>query len=259
MFATTKFFYNKLNECDISEENYRHAQQVWDCFEIETLGDYSDLYIKSDVLLLCDVFENFRRICLQTYNLDPAWYFTAPGLSWDAMLKMTKVELELLTDYEMLLFVEKGIRGGISQCSHRYSKANNKYMVNYNSKEPSNFLLYLDANNLYGWAMSEYLPLNHFSWVDKNIDVLSIPDDSPLGYILEVDIKYPPEIHDIHSDLPLTPLNEIPPGCKGKRLLTTLHNKSKYVIHYRNLKQCLKLGLRVTEIHRVLHSDKLLG
>lgn len=152
----------------------------------------------------------------------------------------------------MLLFVEKGIRGGISQCSHRYAKANNKYMVNYDSKKPSNFLLYLDANNLYGWAMSQYLPLNHFSWVDKNIDVLSIPDDSPLGYILEVDIEYPSEIHDSHSDLPLTPLNETPPGCKEKRLLTTLHNKNRYIIHYRNLKQCLKLGLRITEIHRVL-------
>ncbi|GFV74587.1 uncharacterized protein TNCV_5130291 [Trichonephila clavipes] len=111
---------------------------------------------------------------MKVYNLDPVWYYTAPGLSWDSMLKFTKVKIELLMDYDMYLFIEKGIRGGISQCSNRYARANNKFLPNFEPSKPQNFLLYLDANNLYGWAMSQYLPLNDFKWVDfldvDNID-----------------------------------------------------------------------------------------
>lgn len=246
-------FYNRLNEEPISDEDYVHAEHVWDTFQLNTLGQYSDLYLKTDVLLLTDIFQNFRKVCMDTYHLDPAWYYTSPGLSWDAMLKMTGVELELLTDYDMLLFVERGIRGGISQCSHRYGYANNPFMSNYDDTKPSNYLLYLDANNLYGWAMSQPLPLRKFQWIDSaSIDVMGVPDDGPLGYILEVDLKYGSHLHDDHSDLPLCPETSIPPGCKEKRLLTTLHDKKSYVLHYRNLKQCLQLGLKLEKIHKVL-------
>ena len=140
-------FYSRLNDGGISDEDYAHAQKVWRVFKMEHLKDYHELYNKADVLLLTDVFENFRNICIENYGLDPAHYYTAPGLAWDAALKVTGVNLELLSDIDMLLMVEKGIRGGISMISNRYGKANNKYMGNkFNSNEPSKYIQYLDAN-----------------------------------------------------------------------------------------------------------------
>ena len=144
-------FYSKLTDEGISDENYAHALEVWKTFEMENLKDYHNLYNQVDVLLLTDVFENFRDIYIKNYNLDPAHYYTAPSLGWDAALKVTKVELELLSDIDMLLMVEKGTRGGVSMISNRYGKANNKYMGDrFDDKEPSKYLMYLDANNLYG-------------------------------------------------------------------------------------------------------------
>ncbi|WAQ95244.1 hypothetical protein MAR_027934, partial [Mya arenaria] len=143
-------FYSKLSGDDISDGDYVHAQQVWKEFECKTMRDYHNLYLTSDVLLLADVFENFRDVCLTNYNLDPAWYYKAPGLAWDAALKLTKVELELLTDPDMLLMIENGIRGGFSTIMTRYGKANNKYMGDeFDPKKDSTYLQYLDANNLY--------------------------------------------------------------------------------------------------------------
>lgn len=121
-------FHSRLTDSDITDDDYEHARKVWTEFSIRNMGEYSDLYVKTDVLLLADVFENFRDVCLKTYQLDPAWYYTAPGLTWDAMLKETGVRLELLTDYDQLLLTERGVRGGIAQCCHRYAKANNKYI-----------------------------------------------------------------------------------------------------------------------------------
>ena len=121
-------FHSKLNDCGISDGDYEHAQKVWKEFGIKNMGEYHDLYLKTDVLLLADVFEKFRNVCLENYSLDPAWYYTSPGLSWDALLKHSEVNLELLNDPDMLLMFEKGIRGGTSMISNRYGKANNKYM-----------------------------------------------------------------------------------------------------------------------------------
>ena len=150
-------FYGNLNMEDISDIDYRHAYNMFKVFKLESLGDYHDLYVQSDTLLLADVFNNFRDMCLKEYELDPAHFLSLPGLAWQECLKKTNIELELLTDYDMLLMVEEGIRGGICHSIHRYAKANNKYMKNYNNNEESSYNQYLDANNLYGWAMSKKL------------------------------------------------------------------------------------------------------
>ena len=165
---TKEAFYSKLFDEEISYEDYQHAINVWNSFNCQTLQDYHDLYLKSDVLLLADVFENFRKTCLKHYKLDPCHYYTAPGLAWDACLKETKQRLELLKDYDMLMMFERGIRGGITHISKTYAEANNKYMKDYDEDKSSTYIQYLDANNLYGWAMSQKLSTHGFKWIDIN-------------------------------------------------------------------------------------------
>ena len=265
-------FYSVLNQEAISNEDYAHAQDVWRVFRCRTMGDYHDVYLKSDVLLLADVFESFRNMAMGTYKLDPAHYFTAPGFSWDSMLKYTGVELDLLNDPDMYLMVESGIRGGVSMITKKFAKANNPYIDDYNPAKPINYLMYLDANNLYGWAMSQKLPENEFDWMTEQqletFDVTQISDCAETGYILEVDLEYPAEIHDLHSDLPVAPEqrkvpdDELSPysaklktklqltGKPNPKLIPNLYNKTKYVIHYVNLKQYMRLGVRLLRIHR---------
>ncbi|XP_077272127.1 uncharacterized protein LOC143902821 [Temnothorax americanus] len=170
------------------------------------------------------------------------------------MLKHTCVNFELLTDIDMVMFIERGIRGGLSQCSGRYAQANNKYMQSYDSSKPSSYLMYFDVNNLYGWAMCKPLPYAEFRWVKdvSNFNFSAIALDSPTGYILEVDLEYPQDKHDAHTDLPFCPTRDKPPGKRQDKLLATLHDKKRYVIHYRNLQQCTGHGLHVTKIHCVL-------
>ena len=238
-------FYSRLNDEDISDEDYTHARKVWETFGMKTLQDYHDLYNEADVLLLADVFENFRDICIKKYELDPAHYYTAPGLAWDAALKVTKVELELLSDIDMLLMIEKGIRGGVSMISTRYGKANNKYMGDsFNSSEPSKYIQYLDANKLYGRAMSRLLPTHGFKWMEED----ERNNWKMYSCILEVDLEYPKSLHDLQNDYPSTPeQNEV---NKVKKLIPNLGNKKNYVIHHENLKQYLSLGLKLVKIHR---------
>jgi hypothetical protein len=165
----SRFFSSLTNE-NISDADYGRAQDVWNTFNMKTMRDYHDLYLKTDVLLLADVMENFRKVCRTNYGLDPLWYYTAPGLAWDATLKLTKVELELISDPDMYLLIERGIRGGISTITKRHAIANNKYMSNYNPKKKSKYLPYMDANNLYGWAMSQPLPIKDFKWMNNELD-----------------------------------------------------------------------------------------
>ena len=267
-------FFSIMNNEHITDEDYQHAQNVWNKFGLSSMGDYHDLYLKSDVLLLADVFENFRRMCQQYYKLDPPHYFTSPGLSWDAMLKMTDIKLELMSDVDMFQFIEKGMRGGISYIANRYGKANNKHTHNYNPEEASKYIMYLDANNLYGWAMSQYLPTGGFKWLKDNeieqVDLCRYNDKSEKGLILEVDLEYPEELHDLHNDYPLAAekvkvtedmlsdyCREIAEKFSIKtgmvhKLIPTLATKEKYVLHYRNLQLYLSLGLKVTKVHRVL-------
>ena len=273
-----KDFYSILKNENISDEDYQHAQAVWNTFKLRNMGDYHDLYLKSDILLLADVFENFRKTCLEYYKLDPCHYFTSPGLSWDAMLKMTDIKLELMTDIDMFQFIEKGMRGGISYIANRYGKANNKYMKSYDKKAPSKYIMYLDANNLYGWAMSQCLPTGGFRWMTEkqinNIDLAKYKDDSKKGLILEVDLEYPKKLHNLHNDYPLGPekvkvtKDMLSKYCNKitskynistglvQKLIPTLNNKQKYVLHYRNLQLYIDLGLKVTKIHRVLEFNQ---
>ena len=165
---------------DITDADHRHVKRVFKSFNNKNLDDYHDLYAQSDTLLLADVFENFRNMRINVYELDPAHFLSAPGLAWQACLKKTEVKLKLLTDPNMLLMVEKVIRGGICHATHRYAKANNKYMKNYDENEESSFLEYLDANNLYGWVMSEPLPVNGFDWMED----LSKIDEDFINHIL---------------------------------------------------------------------------
>ena len=273
-FSETKLpakeaFYSKLNLKGISDRDYEHAEQVWSKITPEdedkgvTLGDYHDVYLATDVLLLADVFETFRDTCLKHYKLDPAHFYTAPGLAWQAALKYTGQTLELLTDIDKLLMFEKGIRGGITQAVLRYAKANNKYMGDlYNPEELSSYLQYLDANNLYGWAMIQKLPTGKFNWVadleqftSKKIAELVKKDKIQRhGYILEVDIDYPKELHRGHNELPFLP--ERMKIGKVEKLVPNLSKKKKYVIHIRALDQALKHGLVLKKVHRVIQFEQ---
>ena len=238
-------FYSNLSMNNIDDIDYRHGNNVFKRFELENLGDYHDLYVQRDTLLLADVFENFRDMCIKEYELDPAHFLSLPVLAWQACLKKTNIELELLTDYDMLLMVEERLRGGICHSIHRYAKVNNKYMKNYNKDEESSYIQYLDANNLYGWAMSKKLPVNGFRWLDSN-KINEINEEFIKNYnknnnkdndIFEVDVRYPKRLHDLHSDLPFLP--ERMEINKCKKLVCNLSNKKKYVIHVNSLKQAL--------------------
>ena len=164
---------------------------------MKTMKDYPDLYLRCDVLLLADVFEKFRNNRIKNYGLCPSHYLRAPGLSWDAMLNMTKVKLELISDPDMYRFFEKGIRGGISYICNRYNKANNKYLKSYDPMQESKHIIYLDANNLYGYAMSKFLRTGEFKWIDpKEFDLNQYTSNSSKGCGLEVDLEYPKELRE---------------------------------------------------------------
>ena len=237
-------WYSRLNDSHVSQKDYNHASKVWETFEMKTMRDYHDLYCKTDVLLLADVFERFRDVCQRHYKLDPVWYYTAPGLAWDACLKETQVELELLHDQDMLLMVEKGVRGGVSMISTRYGKANNKYMEEYDSDKPSTYIQYLDANNLYGWAMSCKLPTDGFRWMSPS----ELEHWMYLTCIVEVDLEYPIKLHDLHNDYPLAPdhirMNKV------EKLIPNLGRKENYVVHYKALRTYREYGIKVVKVHR---------
>ena len=232
-----------------------HAKRVCKGFELKHLGEYNDLYVQNDTLLLADLFENFRNMYLIIYELDPAKCFSAPGLAWQAALKRTKVKLDLLTDINILLMVEKGIRGGICHSIYRYEKTNNRYMKDYNKNKESSYLQYWDVNNLFGCATSQKLPVNNFEWIKDpsqfNEDFIKNNNgESDKVYIFEVDVQYTEKLHEIYNHLPFLP--ERMKIEKVRKVVANLHDKTEYVLHVRNLKEPLNHGLFLKKVHRVI-------
>ena len=241
-------FCSNLNMENIGDIDYRHGNNVFKRFKLKNLGGYHDLYVQSDTLLLADVSENFRNKCLKVYELDIAHFLSLPGLAWQACLKKKSVKLEL-----------RGIRGGICHAIHRYAKANNKYMKNYDKNEEYFDIQYLDTNNLYGWAMSQKLPLNGFKWLEDTSGIneefiKNYDENNDKGYILEVDVKYPKKLHDLHSDLPFLPKRMKIDKCK--KLVCNLRNKKKYFVRIKSLKQALNHGLKFKKVHRIIEFNQ---
>ena len=246
-------FYNTLNLEDISDDDYAHAINVWNTFNINNLGEYHDLYVQLDTALL-DIFENFRDKHIETDKLDPAYFLTTTGLSWEACLKKTGVKLELLTDGKRFLTFEEGIRSGICNKVHSYAEANNKYKKNYDKDKESSFLIYVDANHLYCWTMTKKLPVDGLKWVEdlsmftedfiKNYD-----EESDVSYLLVVDIEYPKTLRMLHSDLPFLP--DRMKVNKVNKLVCNVTDKKNYSVHMAVLKQALNHGLKLIRVHSV--------
>jgi hypothetical protein len=270
-------FFSSLSQTDITDEDYIHAKKVWKSFNIKNLGGYHDFYVNLDTSLLADVFQAFRKSIFDTYKLEPAHFFSIPGLAWCAALKETKVELELFQDSDFYQFFEMGIRGGICGVTKRLSKANNPETYEYDKTKPTTYLTYLDFNNLYGWAMTQLLPKDNFEWLNENefyeIDWKNIDTEQDIGYVLEVDLNYPSKLHNKHKDFPLAPhkfkiKNELLSEYQSntveylknfgykrtitEKLMLTFYDRKNYIIHFKNLKLYLNLGMKLKKIHRVV-------
>ena len=278
-----KSFYSTLNDEEISADEYAHAQRVFAEFHCRDLGQYHDLYLMLDVVLLSDVFENFRDTTMADIGLDPARFVSLPSLSKESGLFShpniivdgieRPFEVKLFDDKEahmdMYLFAEKAIRGGVSMIPGRYAVV----------KLGESVIVYVDANNLYGWAMSQAMPVGDYRWLTGweiamlsiVANIMQIADDGDIGYFFEVDLEIPEEHHDKFRDYPLAPTPDVvsldelspfsksqykelnaDPDVKTKKLLCTLYKKLSYPIHYRNLKLYLSLGAKLTHVHRVL-------
>jgi hypothetical protein len=279
----------------ISEEEYSKELEKWSLFNMKNLWDAHDLYLKLDVVLLADILENMRKILLEYYKLDFTWYLSLPAYSWDALMFQgftdsntvhSNINIDIFYDEpnqrDMYLWIEKSIRGGMSMIPHRYAQANNKYIPGYDETKPSSYLWYVDANQLYSWAMKQRLPYCDFRWIPQedfvNISIemmydriLALQDETDDGFVFEVDLEYPQQLHETHSDYPLAPFpraiqreelsykaleiltaNDLTHSSKLPKLCSTLEPRNNYVVHYRNLKLYLQLGMRLKKVHRIL-------
>ena len=253
---------------DITNKEFDEAVSIYNAFSCKTLGDYHDVYLQTDVLLLVDIFENFRRVCIKVYKLDPAHFFSAPNLSWDAMLISTEAKLGLLDDIDKLLFFERAIRGGVNGIGEvRHFTANNPLLSSFSSRETTTFGAFFDVTSLYAGTMQQLMPSVDYKWNTSITlqELLDTPTDSPLGYFVEVDFLYPKHLHDAHNGLPLAPEKKIiqhswlsdyaesfgVKPSKTAKLIETLFDKKNYVCHYENLKFYVKHGLVVDRLHRV--------
>ena len=260
-------FYNTLEEEACPPKNYDRAREIWAHYNMKTMQNYHDHYLLSDVLLLADVFQNFRNSVYQQHHLDPLHFITLPSLAWASALKYAGAKLDLITDSDMHLMFENNMRGEIATISQRYAQANNPLVEGYDPSKPNSWITYLDANNLYGTAMSEPLPKGNFRFLSQDeisdFDIMKIPTHGDTGYIVECDLQYPSELHELHSDYPMAPehlavspdmLSDFCNEIKDKnwkpsqKLIPNLLDKTKYVCHYRNLQFYIKHGRVLTKI-----------
>jgi hypothetical protein len=282
----SQHFYSKLNNSSISKKDYATAVKNYETLECKNFMDYHIYYLTSDVLLLTDIWYNFVKNSYDAYTLDPTYYYTAPSLSWDAFLKSAVVddkplELELLTDIDKFNFVESGIRGGLSQISTRYARANNQDIKNeeyiYFKDIETSHIFYLDANNLYGHSMTQYLPYKNFKWnLEKwtHEKIIKLEDEVNTGYLFEVDLSIHENLHDYFNNYVPLPVNKkvniqdinqkYTQNIEEKtnktlyresnitKLCCDLSPRKKYVVHYRMLKLALKLGFTLDKVYRVL-------
>ena len=270
-------YYNDLGKSHITDDEYEFAKKVWNTFQLKNMGELHDLYMETDVVLLADIFENFRDFSLSNYRLDPAHFTTAPGLSWTAALKYTGVNLEIPTDPDMHMFFDRGLTGGISIVADHYAKANNPDVDGYDPQQPKTYIKLVDCNNQYGHAMRQFLPTHGFEWVVLETEspdfwtefVLNQQDEQEDGYIFEVDLEYPTHLHDAHDNFPLAPVHldiqknmlssyqkeladDLGVKVGGEKLCLTLDDKKNYICHYRNLKLYLQRGLRLQKLRKIL-------
>ena len=269
-----KKFYSQLNGKGISKSEYKHALKIYKNYGCQTIGDYLELYLKCDVLLLADVFENYRKLCLKENGMDPVHFITAPSRSWASAMLMTGQEIDLVKDLNIHLLLEKHMYGGISQISHRYSKANNPYMKDYDPKKPNKYIMYFDANNLYGYCMTMPLPVTAPEKIDKSFSSIkefyefinSIDVNGKVGYNFLVDLHIPEELHDYYNDYPPAPEHikvtkeeiskynqELSPDGETltSKLLCTLKDKIEYYADFRYLQTMIKHGVQVLKVHEV--------
>lgn len=247
-------FNSKLNLSKISDADWEHVQTVIETFGFKTFREYHDLYLQIDVLGLQDVFEYHRELSYNTYGLDPAHFIGLPSFTWTAGLKHTGVELEQLTDMDMYMFCERWKKGGVSVISHKHAKANNPYLPDYDEEKENSYIMQLDCNNLYGWAMCQMLPISGFQWADMTTADVESYKPGAIGFCLEVDLEYPKHLHDEHNDYPLAPEHMEING--HKKLAPNLLNKTNYVVHIDNLKYYLSKGMVLTKIHKALQFDQ---
>jgi hypothetical protein len=268
-------FHNDLTDSPCSQNDYDSAQLAWREMQCTTLQDYMLTYLKLDVLQLADVFQHFRHIALQQDGLEPTNFVGIPGFSWMSAFKFTGCQVDLLQKESMYVFYEGGCRGGCAFVNKHYVERNSPDDDDYNPAKAHTELLYIDANNLYGQALSQALPQCNFEWVD-NVqlhEILQLPDDGPIGYTREVNLSIPPHLHDFSDDFPFAPISKkvtldmqsdfmielqsaandghVRVDCSPKLLLT--HNdKKRYVVHYALLKFYCQMGVQVTKIHRAI-------
>ena len=244
-------FYSVLNDEHISEEDYEFYLTINKEFKFKTFREYYDLYLKLDTLLLADICQSYKNTSLKIYGLDPFHFVSAPSLAWQAALKYTGIKLKQLNDLDMHDFIKQGIRGGVSYVARKYSEANNIYMQEYDNTKESTFINYTDANNLYGWAMLQSLPVGGFKWVETTT---LFPIKKNQGHIYEVDLEYPEDLHNFHNDFPLAP--DKMTHENQTKLIPHFHPRKNYVVDDMNLDFYLKNGLKLTKIHRCLRYTK---